>query len=198
ALSVKPPFPVNKGASQLLSGESPPHLRCSTGMIERQCARIDRLAENLLAFARLESGTFQLYPTEVELGPIVGEVGRDAAKLAPDHDVEVHLLANPCIHADPERLTLVLRNAIHAALRSSQEHGAIAMNLTRSGADAQIEVSYLHSDVCERETDFDDMGAGRFVTARIVEAHGGTITEQANGALTTFQIRIPISPEGAR
>jgi hypothetical protein len=39
------------------------------------------------------------------------------------------------------------------------------------------------------------MGVGRYVTTVIVEAHGGRLTEQTDGDVTTIRIRFPA--EGA-
>jgi signal transduction histidine kinase len=52
-------------------------------------------------------------------------------------------------------------------------------------------------DAPHSDTDLDDMGVGRYVTEMVVEAHGGTLIEQADGGDATVRIRLPAMSEGA-
>jgi two-component system, OmpR family, phosphate regulon sensor histidine kinase PhoR len=204
AHALKTPVTVIKSASQVLSARAPSNLRLSTAIIERQCARMERLVENLLTLSRIRSGTLQLYPVDgVDLGPVVEDVADEVSRIVPA-DVHVQLDARPRVRADHERLVLVLRNAISAATRSSRPGGPVTVRLRRCGADAEIRVSYqlpsprLESgDAPHSDTDLDDMGVSRYVTAMVVEAHGGTFTEQADHDDATLRIRLPAMSEGA-
>jgi len=204
AHAVKTPVSVIKGASQLLSAEVPAHLRSSVAMIERQCARIDRQVDNLLAFSRMSTGTLQLHPDEVELGPIVEDVTDEAAKLSHDHDIDVQLLACPHVHGDRERLAMVLRNVIHAALRGSKPGAGVLVRLERRDADAEIAVSYRPDpskidvvDAAREGTEFDDIGVSRHVTMSLVEAHGGTLVEQSDRDHASVRIHLPVTLKDA-
>ena len=56
---------------------SQPHRRRSaavTASIARQCDRIDRLVQNLLVLTRARSRTLQLYPSEMELRPLIERI----------------------------------------------------------------------------------------------------------------------------
>jgi len=204
AHAIKTPLAVIKGASQLLSAEVPAHLRRSTRTIERQCGRIDRLAENLFTYSRFHSGTLQFYPAELDLGSLVDAVGEEVARLSREHDVDVQLVAHPRVRGDHERLLLALRNAIHAAARQSVPGGPVVVRLNRHGPDAEIDVSYQRDPAKEEavdtprpETEFDDAGVGRYVTAIIVQAHGGTVTEQTDCDRMTVRIQLPVILEEA-
>jgi signal transduction histidine kinase len=204
AHALKTPVTVIKSASQVLSARAPSNLRLSTAIIERQCARMERLVENLLTLSRIRSGTLQLYPVDgVDLGPVVEDVAGEVSRLGPA-DVHVQLDARPRVRADHERLVLVLRNAISAATRSSRPGGPVTVRLGRCGADAEIRVSYqlpspgLESgDAPHSDTDLDEMGVSRYVTAMVVEAHGGTFTEEADDGDATVRIRLPAMSEDA-
>ena len=204
AHALKTPVTVIKSASQVLSSLAPSNLRPSTAIIERQCARIERLVENLLTVSRIRSGTLQLYPVDVELAPVVEDVAGEVARHVPA-DLHVQFDSHPRIRADRERLVMVLRNAIYAATRSSRSGGPVTIRLGRCGADAEIRVTYQlpspsvgSGDAPQSDTDLDDMGAGRYVTEMIVEAHGGTLIEQADGGDATVRITLPAMSEGAR
>ena len=204
AHAIKTPVAVIKSAAQVMSTGGPDQVVRSTAMIERQCARIERLVENLLALSRLRSGTLQLHPINVELGPVVQEVASEIAGLSREHDIHVRLDAHPRVRADLERLEMVIRNTIYGAARSSRAGGPVTVRLDRSGDDAEIGVSYHpylssdeNGDAREPLTDFDDIGVSRYVTTQIVEAHGGTLIEQTDGDGTTVRIRLPVLLEGS-
>ena len=197
AHALKTPVTVIKSASQVLSSRAPSDLRLPTAIIERQCARIERLVENLLTVSRIRSGTLQLYPVDVELVPVVEDVVGEVARHVPAN-VHVQFDAHPRVRADRERLVMVLRNAIYAAIRSSRPGGPVTIRLGCCGADAEIRVTYqLPSPSVENgyalhpDPDLDDMGVGRYVTEMVVEAHGGTLIEQADGSDVIVRIRLP-------
>jgi nitrogen-specific signal transduction histidine kinase len=198
AHAIKTPITVIKSAAQLLSAAGSAEVRRSTVMIDRQCERVQQLVENLLLLSRIRSGTLQLYPAEIDLVSVVEEIGGEVAGLSSGHAIEVRLDAHPRIRADRERIVMVLRNAIDGATRASRPGGPVTIQLARSGDDAEVAISYQPQssngeagDQCPNATDFDDMGVARYVTKVIVEAHGGTLTEQADGDVTTIRIRFP-------
>ena len=199
AHAFKTPVTVIKSATQVLSACASADARRSTAVIERQCARIERLIENLLALSRIRSGTLQLYPVDVDLRPMLEDVAEDVARLSTGHEVHVRLHARPRVHADRERLAMILRNAIHAATRLSVPGGPVTVGLERCGTEAQIGITYRQprssdgepAEASQAHDDFDDMGVSRYVTETIVEAHGGTLTERMDHGETTVQIRIP-------
>jgi signal transduction histidine kinase len=204
AHALKTPVTVIKSASQVLSSLAPSNLRPSTAIIERQCARIERLVENLLTVSRIRSGTLQLYPVDVELAAVVEDVAGEVARHGPA-ELHVQFDSHPRVRADRERLVMVLRNAIYAAIRSSRPGGPVTVRVGRCGADAEIRVTYQppspsvgSSDALQSDNDLDDMGAGRYVTEIVVEAHGGTLIEQADGGDATVRITLPAMSEGAR
>jgi len=144
AHAMKTPVAVIKGASQLISSGVPPALRGSALMIERQCARIDRLVDNLLVLSRIRSGTLQVYPAELELDGLIEEAVAEMTRLSFGHDIRVRIESRPCVRGDRERLRLVVRNALHSAARASRRGGDLLLRLCRNGDDAEIKVSYHH------------------------------------------------------
>ena len=201
AHAIKTPITVIKSASQMLSAAAPPQSLPSAKMIERQCLRIERLVENLLALSRIRSGTLQLHPVEVELGPVIEDVARQVKRVSNGHDILVHLDGPVQVHADRERLVMVLRNAIDAAVRTARPATPVTIQLDRSGSDGEIAVSFRPSvstdldDTFRKEAEFDDLGVGRYVTTTIIEAHGGSFTEQFDDAVNTIRIRLPAISE---
>jgi signal transduction histidine kinase len=201
AHAIKTPVAAIKSASEVASVATTEQLRRSTAIIERQCARIDRLVDNLLVLARIRSGTLQLHPADVDLSGMVKDVALESERFSRGHTIRVHVTAQPRIHADPERLAIVLRNTINSACRSSRDGSAIVVSLRRiTGDRAEIAVSYQarpsHIDEDAEEPSFDDQTVSRYVTGMILQAHLGALTEESEKGDTTVRIRIPAIPEG--
>src|SRR5262249_27418564 len=80
--------------------------------------------------------------------------------------------------------------------------GAICVRLQKCGSDAELIVSYdppasdeVPGDLNCVENEFDDLSVARHVTAMLVEAHGGTVSEESDGGNTVVHIRIPALAE---
>jgi len=203
AHALKTPISVIKSASQVLAARATPELLKSTALIERQCVRVERLVENLLALSRIRSNTLQLHQVSLELGPVIEEVVNQARRISNTHNVLYRPGADIRIRADRERLVMMLRNATDAAARASRPGRPVTVRLDRRGADAEIAVAFYpdsanhSSEGPQKDYEFDDLGVGRYVTATIVEAHGGTLTEEADETSTTIRIRLPLLVESS-
>jgi signal transduction histidine kinase len=202
AHSFKTPLAIiNASAQMALSGDLAPGAARSVATIERQSRRIDRLVDNLLVLARARSGTLQLHPTEVELGPLVEDVAREMTRTSGGREVFAEILASARAHADPERLAIVLRNLIDGACRRSEDSTPITVRLTRRGRDAEIGVRHEPRpewEASDAYLEYDDMGVNRYVNATVVKAHGGASREETAGPERTDWIRLPAieGPDG--
>jgi signal transduction histidine kinase len=203
AHAMKTPVAVIKSAAQVLSAEGSPQVLRSTAMIDRQCARINRMVDNLLVLSRIRSRTLQLHSAAIDLGSVVEDVVRESAGLFREHPMDVRLDSHVRVRADRERIEMVLRNVIYAATRAARPDGGVAIGLKRSGNEAELAVSFQPpssgeaADQAPAATEYDDIGVSRYITTTIVEAHGGTLTEQTDAGVTAIRIRIPAAPEGA-
>ena len=88
AHSFKTPLAIIKGQAQLLTLHAhDDRVKATVAAIDRQCDKVDRLIQNLLAAARLRSKTLRFYPRAVDLAPVVAKVGTaDAAGDAQPRD----------------------------------------------------------------------------------------------------------------
>jgi hypothetical protein len=76
AHSLKTPVAVIKADAQLLLPLQAPDCRPRTESIVRQCDRIDRLVQNLLVLSRARSRSLELYPSALELRPLIERISR--------------------------------------------------------------------------------------------------------------------------
>src|SRR5690606_29200553 len=139
AHALKTPVAIVKANAQLLGRTSDGRQHRTAGAIERQCARIDLLVQNLLVLSRSQSGTLRLYPREVALRPLLEVLRREIGSSAPGRELRSDLGAQVRVFGDEERLSLVVRNVIDEAIRSSAPGSAITMRLTQHGEDAEID-----------------------------------------------------------
>jgi signal transduction histidine kinase len=169
--------------------------------IVRQCSRIDRMVQNMLVLSRARSRSLRLYFDEVDLVPLVAQVAREMAADERRNDIHSEMVASPRVHADPERLSLVLRNVIEEAQRGSVAGTPVTVRVTQHGQDAEIVIGYHALPADEgpfaAADEYDNLGIGRSVAETIVEAHGGALRAERSGPEATAYIRLPVSMEAS-
>lgn len=193
AHSFKTPLAIIRASAQVLqTGGLSPRAARPVAAIERQSQRLDRLVDNLIVLARARTGTLQLRPAEVPLGPLVEDVVREMTRSSGGREVHAEILATPRVHGDRERLAIVLRNVIEGACRRAEPGTPIVVRLGRPGRDAEVAVRWLlRSDADGPDREQEDMGVAGYVTSTVVQAHRGALREETAGPETTTSIRLP-------
>ena len=186
-------------------------------VLRAQSARLTRLAEDLAAVTRAESGelTLALAPTEPgELLRLAHLAARDRADAA---GVELLLAAHPDlprVEADPERMAQVLGNLVDNALRHTPAGGRVTLAGRRDGDRVRLTVSdtgegiaaehlphvferFYRADTA-RDRASGGSGIGLAITRALVEAHGGSVsaTSAGTGAGATFTVTLPVAAPG--
>lgn len=181
------------------------------GQIQHNTRRLQRLVDDLLDFARLESGTFKLNRQESDLALVVEELVEslrpqlESRRLAwslqlPDRPIRAML--------DPARMEQVLGNLIGNAIKFSPEAGALTIALTTNCGQAKVSVTdtgiglspedqarvfdrFFQADAGLTRT-AGGTGLGLSIAKALVEAHDGEIgVESAPGAGATFWFTLP-------
>ena len=179
-------------------------------LVNRQLDRLERMVGDLLDAARVEAGELTLHPNACDLR----DVARDAAELyAPAstrHQLDVDIPDEPLDGAfDAARVQQVLDNLLSNAIKYSPVGGRVRLVLRREGNDAIVTVTDEGVGIPPEELSrlFEPfqrapsgrkvahgVGLGLWVTRRIVEAHGGSISvESRPGEGSTFRIRLPLA-----
>lgn len=175
--------------------------------------RLTHLVDDLLDFARLESGTFKLYKRGFDLGLTVREV---VESLRPQTrrkriNVAIHLPVVPIpIVGDATRVGQVLSNLVGNALKFTPEGGRVTIIVKPAGAFLRVEVSdtgigipaeaqshlferFYQVDPCDTRP-VGGTGLGLSIAKAIVEAHGGDIGVSSEpGRGSTFWFRVPLA-----
>jgi signal transduction histidine kinase len=192
---------VNAVASLRRSGIGSEDRRMLLGIVDEETARLSRLVDDLLRFAR---------PVNVQVGSVaLAELAeRSGQRVAGDHEVEVAVEpdAPASIPADEHLLRIALDNLVENARHATPAGGSIAIVVGRGeldgGACARIDVrdtgSGMNDDVLARATDPffttrpSGTGLGLPIVQRIAEAHGGRLELASHpGSGTTASLLLP-------
>jgi PAS domain S-box-containing protein len=194
-------------SADLLVDSSPDEQRELISTIQASARQMDRLIQDLLDVARLESGRFAVDRQMIDPVPLVTQACESNRPIAERKSQRIHCHIEgslPEICADRDRLMQVFGNLIGNAMKFTPERGAIQVEAQAVTGGVQFRVSDTGPGVPEadlkqlfrpyyqaRKTAHMGAGLGLAIVRGIVEAHGGTVSasNSANGgALFTFTI----------
>lgn len=181
-------------------------------IIHRCAARMNRLIEDLLDVARIDSGGLAIDPHPVEAGPLVTEACELHRAAAVEKGVRLKCeLADglPPLHADFDRLLQVFSNLIGNAIKFTDERGKVTVGAEAVEEGVRFWVADTGPGIAEEDLPriFDPhwqargtahlgSGLGLAIARGIVEAHGGRIrVESTRWAGTTFHFTLPAAGE---
>jgi signal transduction histidine kinase len=179
-------------------------------VISRQIDRLARLVGDLLDMNRLESGRFELNPTEFDLVGLIEEIRGRMQPTGDRHPIRVRAPDRVQILADRDRIDQVLVNLLSNAIRYSPEGGGIEIVVESTGEAVDLTVKdhglgvprEYHQTIFERfgrahAPSLGGLGLGLAISRGIIEQHGGTIQVESTGRPgegSIFQVRLPRSP----
>jgi signal transduction histidine kinase len=190
--------------------------------IDAESRRLSRLIDNILDFARIESGrkTYRFAPTD--LAEVVSAVVRTfQVRLSPqgfEVGLEVPPEPIPSVALDADAMGQALHNLLDNAVKYSGDARRIDVRVAREDGEAVIAVrdggigiprseqrkvfDRFHRVSTGLVHDVKGSGLGLAIVAHIVQAHGGRVTlVSAPGHGSTFAIRLPLgatmAPSGA-
>lgn len=214
---LKTPLTTLKVTLQLLDRQfrqpDPDRNRVKTHLsrLWEQFDRLETLVEELLDASRIQQGRLDLRPESIDLVSLVEQVVdrfEYAPERKPEHQIVLEAEAAIVGSWDPSRLDQVVTNLVSNALKYSPEGSEVRVSLQRSDSHAMLMVSdqgigiaaedrkrlfqpFVRSDVVRGNVS--GTGLGLYITARIVEQHGGDILVQSEpGNGSTFTIRLPL------
>jgi PAS domain S-box-containing protein len=176
--------------------------------------RMLRLLANLVDVARLENGTFNLKPSQVDLSQLLQPVAEERRVLARSRQIAFVFTPSPeiMVTIDADLLTRTIENILDNALRHAPSDGSIEIAFRQVGSDAEIRIgnSGCAIPVGARETIFEkyrqasseigrmNLGFGLYFCRLAIEALGGKIWVEETAQLPAlFVIRVPRLPATA-
>jgi signal transduction histidine kinase len=182
--------------------------------IERNARLQAKLIDDILDFARINSGKLRLDVVPLDLTHVIRSTIEGIAPAAHAKSIALDLnldAAAAHVAGDSDRMQQVLWNMLNNAVKFTPDGGRIAVKLERVGSDAAISITdsgigisaEFLPFVFERFRQAQDatsrqvggVGLGMSIARHIVELHGGTIrvASEGVGKGTTFVVRIPLA-----
>jgi signal transduction histidine kinase len=173
--------------------------------IHHDAERMGRIVSEVLDLARLEAGRLELQLQQVSLHAVAAAAVENHSSLGGIERVRLEVPEDATVYADPERLGHALSNLVENAVKFSDE-GPIVVS---AGGDGRISVSDRGVGIPPEMVDEifsgpaphaqksgpSGTGLGLYLTRRLVEAHGGTISvESRPGEGSVFTISLPQGP----
>lgn len=187
----------------------------AAGIIHNEAGRMQRLVNQLLDLARIESGQLTLVREAVDLSQLVTDVHRNLLVRAQGQKIHLTLetAAVPPIMGDPDRLMQVFTNLVDNALTHTPAGGRVHLAVREHGEEAVeamvqdtgkgisseelpriFERFYQVDKSRSRANGRRGSGLGLAIVRELVEAHHGRIQAfSKEGQGTTFVVRLPVS-----
>ncbi|MCC5859332.1 MAG: HAMP domain-containing protein [Ectothiorhodospiraceae bacterium] len=179
-------------------------------LLQGELMRLVRLVDDLHSLTEAEAGSLRLDREDVDLVALVQrelELARpviEAGGILVSRDLSA---GSGRIHADPDKLSRILRNLLENACRFTPREGRIIISGRRSGDRVRLEVAntgatipaadlphiferfYRVERARSRETG--GAGIGLAIVRELVEAHGGQVGASSEDGWTRVWIELP-------
>ena len=193
-------------------------------MISRNAKRLKRLSDDILDITKIESNTLSLNKEQFCFDELIPEVIKDF-KNNPNHKqirFEYNNLVNKCtIFADKNRISQVLSNLIENSVKFIDGKGMISVTVEKKEDDKSNHISIetntkdmifvtvkddgkgIDKEIMPKlftkfvTKSFQGTGLGLYISKKIVEAHGGSLSadNNLNGKGATLCFSLPLDKQ---
>ena len=199
---------------QRMPASADPRAARAQDIIERQCARLAELVDDLLDLSRIDSGNVQLKRERVDVAQVVERaVARHAAVIRDRHQqLEVDVPRERMrVVADPDRLVQVVGNLLGNASKFTPPSGQLRVSAAVRDDAAEIVVADngpgIEATLKPQLFDLFDrypgmnrkspqgLGTGLAIVSRLMRLMGGSVSVDSAGAGkgSAFALRLPLA-----
>lgn len=184
-------------------------------MISRNAEVIDEMIQRYLNLSRIESGLIAISPVDMlisktVLEPMLAQMEPFLSKKSMSVQFECRGCDHePKVHADPEKVEIVLRNLLSNAIKYGTAYTPIQVYLRPTGEDAEITVENQGPTIPEDQLNklFERFvrleatqgakgsGLGLYNARKVVELWGGRISVTSDRDATRFTFTLPLAKE---
>jgi signal transduction histidine kinase len=182
--------------------------------IDTSATRAYRLIQDLLDFAKMESGTFSLHRTHCDTTALLESALSLLRPLSIAKKLELNaqpFAGDGRLYCDQDRIIQVLSNLVGNAIKFTPPQGRITMSAESLPGEIHFSIQDTGPGITEEQrshlferywqaqsTANQGTGLGLAISKGIVEAHGGKISVMSEvGKGSTFSFSLPRNPQGA-
>ena len=196
---IKTPLQAILSASQLLQ-MYPERQKKFTSAIQRNAIRLQRLSNDILDVAKIESRSLRLKKELLDLNELISNIIEDYKTIIAKDNQNVKLYFKPSqyalfVEADKERIGGVISNLLNNAIKftkqgeifvstekkdnnnSNNPYALVTVKDTGEGIDPEILPKIFSKFITKS---FEGLGLGMYIAKNIVEAHDGKIWTDNN------------------
>jgi two-component system phosphate regulon sensor histidine kinase PhoR len=191
--------------------DDPPAARRFILRMETEIDNLTQLVNELLELSRIESGKVPLSFHRIQPCELLKPAFERMALQAERADLKLLLNCQPdlpAVFADPDRITQVLINLVHNAIKFTPSEGEISLNAYQDGEQIiffvkDSGVGIARKDLgriferfykADRARTSGGTGLGLSISRHMIESHGGYIwAESEEGVGSTFYFSLPIA-----
>jgi two-component system, OmpR family, sensor kinase len=176
------------------------------GLALRAVARLSTMISDILDVSRIDEGILPVNVEVVDLGALLADVAR--AMSTPDHAIEVRIVDEVTLAADPRRIRQCVENLLSNAVKHSPETAPVKITVRREpyerGERARVDIAdqgpgvppeilpRLFERFVTGEARRGGTGLGLYLAHRIAVMHGGDLTvASALGEGTRMSLVLP-------
>lgn len=216
AHEFKTPLTSIKAASTSMLSDRvlPPHSRELATIIDEEADHMNLLVNEAVRMSQIDAGKVRLDRALLEVDDLVRGVLAHFAPRAEGRELNLRAGGLPPVWADPELVSLALRQLIDNALKYSPPGLPIDVSTSRNDDHVVIRVRDHGPGIPERERErifqkfyrcqrtkaqVPGTGLGLYIAREIVRTHGGDVwIEGESGAGSEFCVSLPVRTEGQR
>ena len=193
-----------------LARQEPAKVEPSLERIEREASRLDHMVGEVLALARLESGTATRPKERVDLAYLAANIAEDARfeAEAAGRGLRFHAEGDAPVMGDADLLHRAVENVVRNAVKFTREETTVEVNVRTTKSSASLTVIDQGPGITSAELAkvFDPFyrgeagngtpgfGLGLAIAQRAIDAHGGTIrAANAPGGGLQVEIVLPLA-----
>jgi two-component system OmpR family sensor kinase len=179
--------------------------------VRDQVQRLGKLSVDLLDLSRMESGSLELRPEEVDLGELTRSVSGEFEPTLAQHDarLELHLPTQIEAQCDPVRVAQIVRILIDNALTHTPPGTQIVVTAGRQNGRVRLAVrddgEGIDRPALQRifepfytADDAQGSGLGLAIASELAERMSGRLSVQSVAGSTTFTLEIPAGTPAAQ
>jgi signal transduction histidine kinase len=172
--------------------------------VSEQVERLRKLSVDLLDLSRLESGSLELRPEQVDLGELTRSVSAEFEPSLAQHDAHLELRLSPRIEAncDPVRMAQIVRILIDNAVTHTPAGTRILVTAGRDNGTVILAVGDNGTGIEEAAVtrvfepfftadDAQGSGLGLAIASELAERMEGRLTVASRPGRTVFTLEIP-------